>query len=118
MTALPWRLGFFQRFPQWDDRSCPHILDNNWRDPFKTTVLHPGMRDVPLETNLKFVVDVVNSHESLKALLRKAVEMLKNQDKNVDGMDDLIGEAAKLIGEADNHKDGFAGLLSSHMNRT
>ena len=62
---MPWAVNYFKRFPEWDERSCPCVVDANGSVVciLPQTVDHPGMYDALADATAKRIVVAVNDHE-------------------------------------------------------
>lgn len=63
----PWRVVYRQRFPEWDVKSSPYIVDASGRFicNMTMTVGHPGTYDELADNTAHDIVNAVNSLEAI-----------------------------------------------------
>lgn len=63
---LPWSVHYWQRFPEWNEKSRPWIADANGNRVLDTiqTVGHPGEYDLIADLLAREIVEAVNARAS------------------------------------------------------
>lgn len=69
----PWQVRYWQRFPEWDERSCPRIVDADGElvCAFPQSVFHPGAYDKLADETAKRIVEAMNGQAQLTRIIRE-----------------------------------------------
>lgn len=63
MLKRPWKVSYWQRYPSWDKKSCPSVVDSEGEVvcDIPQFVDHPGVYDERADLIAHAIVDAINT---------------------------------------------------------